>query len=205
MNAKKPLLLTVLILALFVVALIVPTTVSGTSDNKPVAEVSFGHNSGPMALAPGVVVQIGVTLQVQVRQVLDDDGELVDESIGGHMVNLTIKNPLMPRSIATNGSGNTLLWATFGDFDGDGLDEAEVGWLMWARQWPLDGPGAPQPLEYPYIFRFWLEDGGEPALGADSFEAFYWDGSDWVSISGGHVFPTSNIQIHITDAYVPSF
>jgi len=64
MNAKKSLLLIVLVLALLAVALIVPAAASGKSDNKPISWATWGRNVQTTTLG----IDWQATFSVNVRE-----------------------------------------------------------------------------------------------------------------------------------------
>jgi len=203
MKAKKPLLLSVFILALLAVALIVPAVAFGANPNQPVASASAGANGNNTYLPDG---QAGYSVAVQQL------GELGVGPLRGHVAIKSIKyvdNPLGPQGkylwfgtdfltassapvfdpsyvpVFDSDNGNAMFYAL--------LDVKVLDGELFPPEWQYEETGL-------YLYQFFLVDSGEPGIGTDYMVVLMWlqlapDVYIPVPAMDQYV-PVGNVQIH---------
>jgi hypothetical protein len=204
MKAKKPILLVVLVVSLLAVALILPASAVGTSNDAPVAWVSYSSNSNDVVRDYGF--QGGSSFLVK---------ELGSGDLVGHAFGNVTMGPLAGAKWASTEctdddwnllfDGNEFASLTFGPAtDGRGVQASFWVWVEVVRQ-PYDPPpGIGLPDEYPMLVV--LIDGGGPPKSATSgdWEQLYifgaapllgWDPDPWPDYDEIMV-PSGNVVIH---------
>jgi len=198
MKAKKPFLLAALIVALLIVALVVPAGASAKqepNDNKPVNWASHGENTNNFFHDDDLVFQGGHSVLIK---------ELTDESLVGHAVWFMSKPA--PFVMRTNSFlsedpwiGGTS-WTVFGEEDL--MVDGEMVHFKTA-EFAMDfGDAEGLPFRY---YKLKLYDGGEPKtkdLEANWVGVVLPDGSGmWVEYtpegSPVEIMPYSNVKIHL--------